>query len=296
MSSDVTVDISHVTKRFGHRTIFEDVSLQVHRGEVVAIIGPSGAGKSTLIRCVNALTPFERGAITVLGHQLHGTDERRGRARREVLKEIRTHTGMVFQTFNLFPHLTVVENITLAPVRVLGLSKSEAERRARDLLASMGLTARADAYPKRMSGGEQQRVAICRALAMQPALMLFDEPTSMLDPELVGDVLDAIRQLAGQGLTMVLVTHEMLFAREVADTVAVMADGSLVEVGDARQVLTAPRSPRVRTFLNRVLQHTAGGPALESALPAAPAAPAAPVPQGDEGAGRALSWKGERLP
>lgn len=258
MSNDVTVEVSHLTKRFGDRTIFEDVSLEVHRGEVVAIIGPSGAGKSTLIRCINALTPFEHGTITVLGHELHGTQEGRGRARRDVLKEIRTRAGMVFQTFNLFPHLSVVENITLAPIRVLGLSKREAERRAHELLASVGLTARAGAYPKRMSGGEQQRVAICRALAMQPSLMLFDEPTSMLDPELVGDVLDVIRQLADQGMTMVLVTHEMQFAREVADTVAVMADGCLCEVGDARQVLTSPRSSRVQAFLTRVLQHTGG--------------------------------------
>ncbi len=270
MSSDVTVDIRHVTKRFGDRTIFEDISLQVHRGEVVAIIGPSGAGKSTLIRCVNALTSFERGSIMVLGHQLHGTEEGKGRARRDVLKEIRAHTGMVFQSFNLFPHLNVVENITLAPVRVLGLSKKEAEKRARDLLASVGLTARADAYPKQLSGGEQQRVAICRAVAMHPTLMLFDEPTSALDPELVGDVLDVIRQLATQGMTMVLVTHEMLFAREVADTVVVMADGCICEMGDARQVLTAPASPRVRTFLTRVLQHTVGASPVDGGGPGLP--------------------------
>jgi ABC-type polar amino acid transport system ATPase subunit len=254
MSNDATVEIRSLTKRFGDRTIFEDVSLTVNRGEVVAVIGPSGAGKSTLIRCVNALTPFEKGSLTVLGQEMRGTEENRRGASREVLKHVRTHTGMVFQSFNLFPHLSVLENVVIAPIKVLGLPRDEARARARELLESMGLHSRIEAYPRQLSGGEQQRVAICRALAMKPSLMLFDEPTSMLDPERVGEVLAAIRQLAEQGMTMMLVTHEMRFARDVADTVAVMADGALVEIGPARQVLDSPQADRTKSFLARVLE------------------------------------------
>jgi len=257
VSSDVVVDIHNVTKKFGDRTVFSDVSLQVHRSEVVAIIGPSGAGKSTLIRCVNHLNSFEHGTITVLGEEVHGTEDHKSRPSRQTLRRIRTKTGMVFQTFNLFPHLSVTENVTLAPMKVLGLPKDQARERAERLLAMVGLSHRASAYPRRLSGGEQQRVAICRALAMEPEIMLFDEPTSMLDPELVGDVLDAIRRLAQEGMTMILVTHEMMFARDVADTVLVMADGGIAEMGAARDVLSRPRTERVRVFLDRVLRHTA---------------------------------------
>lgn len=260
MSNDDICDIRSVTKRFGERVIFSDVSLTVHRSEVVAIVGPSGAGKSTLIRCVNHLTPFERGTISVLEHELRGTEEPGPKVARSELRQLRTEVGMVFQTFNLFPHLTVLENVMLGPTEVLHLSKREANERARDLLDTMNLTKRADTYPRRMSGGEQQRVAICRALAMEPKMMLFDEPTSMLDPELVGEVLDAIQRLVEGGMTTMLVTHEMQFAREVADKVAVMADGQLVEVGPAEQVLTAPKSDRARSFLDRVLRHGATGP------------------------------------
>lgn len=261
MSNDVVADIRSVTKRFGDRVIFSDVSLQVRHSEVVAIVGPSGAGKSTLIRCVNHLTPFERGVVSVLGHELRGTEELGPQPSRADLRQLRTEVGMVFQTFNLFPHLSVLDNIIMAPVRVLGVSKREATDRARQLLDTMGLSARADAYPRRMSGGEQQRVAICRALAMGPKMMLFDEPTSMLDPELVGDVLDAIQQLVDDGMTTVLVTHEMAFARDVADTVVVMADGAIVEQGPAHEVLTSPTTERARSFLDRVLHHTTGAQA-----------------------------------
>lgn len=239
------------------RTVFSDVSLEVHRSEVVAIIGPSGAGKSTLIRCVNHLNSFEHGTIAVLGQEVHGTEDHKARPSRQTLRRIRTQTGMVFQTFNLFPHLSVTENVALAPMKVLGLPKDQARERAERLLAMVGLSHRSSAYPRRLSGGEQQRVAICRALAMEPEIMLFDEPTSMLDPELVGDVLDAIRRLAQEGMTMILVTHEMMFARDVADTVAVMADGGIAEMGPARDVLSRPRTERVRVFLDRVLRHTA---------------------------------------
>ena len=253
-SSDIAVDIRSVTKTFGERTIFGDVSLQVRQGEVVALIGPSGAGKSTLIRCVNCLTPFESGSITVLGHELHGTNGAKRGPSREMLKSIRTETGMVFQSFNLFPHMSVVDNVALAPVLVLGTGREEAREQARELLCSIGLSHRVDAYPRHLSGGEQQRVAICRALAMKPSLMLFDEPTSALDPELVGEVLGAIRALVDRGMTMMLVTHEMMFARDVADTVAVMADGALVEIGPAHQVLDDPQTDRCKSFLSRVLQ------------------------------------------
>jgi polar amino acid transport system ATP-binding protein len=253
VSSDVIVDVKGVTKCFGHRTIFSNVSMQVHMSEVVAVIGPSGAGKSTLVRCINQLTSFEHGTITVLGRRVDGTQDGKGSPSKATLRELRMQCGMVFQTFNLFPHLSVTENIALAPRRVLKVPRSEAQARAERLLAMLGLSHRANAYPARLSGGEQQRVAICRALAMEPKVMLFDEPTSMLDPELVGEVLQAIQRLAQRGMTMVLVTHEMGFARDIADTVVVMADGCVVESGSAREVLTQPRTDRTRQFLNRIL-------------------------------------------
>lgn len=252
MSNTIAVDIKGLTKRFGERVIFRDISLKVERSEVVAIIGPSGVGKSTFIRCINYLHPFDEGRIDVLGHEVLGSREGPPPSRQE-LREIRTRVGMVFQTFNLFQHLTVLDNITIAPIEVKGTPKADAEARAMELLKRMGLVERARVYPRRLSGGESQRVAICRALAMDPELMLFDEPTSMLDPELVGDVLAAIKELATQGMTMILVTHEMQFAREVADTVVVMADQTIAEMGPAREVLENPQTERARAFLNRVL-------------------------------------------
>ncbi len=248
------IAVRGLCKRFAKQSVLEDVTLDIQPGEVVAVIGPSGAGKSTLLRCVNYLQPFESGRIDVLGHRLTGTREAEyRRPPHATLVEIRTHIGMVFQTFNLFPHLTVLQNITLAPTEVLHRPRAEAEATAMELLGRVGLRDKASAYPRRLSGGQQQRVAICRALAMQPQVMLFDEPTSMLDPELVGDVLAVIRELAEEGMTMLLATHEMSFARDVADTVVFMAERRIVERGPAREVLTSPREPRTRSFLRRVL-------------------------------------------
>lgn len=251
MSNDIVVRVKNMTKRFGDQVVFENVSLDVRQSEVVAIVGPSGAGKSTFIRCINRLHPFDEGTLELLGHKLEGGQADPPRA---VLQDIRTRVGMVFQTFNLFPHLTVMENIILAPTEVKKMARSDAERRARELLDMVGLGHKADMYPKRLSGGEQQRVALCRALAMEPEVMLFDEPTSMLDPELVGDVLAAIQDLAKRGMTMILVTHEMMFAQEVADTVVIMADHTIVERGPAREVLTSPQTARAQQFLRRVLK------------------------------------------
>lgn len=266
MSSDVVVELDGVSKCFGPRIIFDDVSLSVHRSEVVAVIGPSGAGKSTLIRCINQLNTFERGVIRILGRDVYGTEEGKPALRRDDLRELRTEIGMVFQTFNLFPHLSVMKNVMLAPQRVKGLSEAEAATQARDLLEMIGLSHRKDAYPRQLSGGEQQRVAICRALAMEPKVMLFDEPTSMLDPELVGEVLAAIRRLALDGMTMILVTHEMMFAKEIADTVVVVADGGVAEMGPAEEVLSAPKTERARNFLERVLLHTGGDTRSDAGL------------------------------
>ena len=278
MSNDVVVEVQGITKRFGDVPIFNDVSLRVHKGEVVAIIGPSGAGKSSLIRCINQLITFESGSINVLGHVLHGTDEKKPALSHQEMQEIRAKVGMVFQNFNLFPHLTVMDNITLAPTRTLRHSKESARVRAQDLLTSVGLASKAECYPHRLSGGEQQRVAICRALAMEPEVMLFVEPTSALDPELVGEVLDAIQVLARAGMTMILVTHEMSFAAEVADTVIVMADGGIAEDGDARRVLTSPSSERVRAFLRRELRHSS----LTTSLSDEDESPQRATPKGQE--------------
>ncbi len=251
MSNEAVISAQRVTKRFGTQVVFEDVSLDVHKKEVVAIIGPSGAGKSTFIRCVNQLHPFNGGTLEVLGHTLTGGGPPPSR---EVLQDIRTRVGMVFQTFNLFPHLSVVNNIILAPREVKKIPRPRAVEQAMELLAMVGLEHKAEMFPRRLSGGEQQRVAICRALAMDPEIMLFDEPTSMLDPELVGEVLAAIRRLARQGMTMLLVTHEMQFAKEVADTVVIMADHHIVEQGRAAEVLDAPATERAQVFLRRILK------------------------------------------
>ena len=263
MSNDVVVSAKGLTKRFGSELVFEDVSLDVHKREVVAIIGPSGAGKSTFIRCINHLHPFEEGRLEVLGHTLMGGEKN---PPRDVLRDIRMRVGMVFQTFNLFPHLTVMENIILAPMEVKKVPRQQAESLARELLDLVGLEDKKDMFPKRLSGGQQQRVAICRALAMEPEIMLFDEPTSMLDPELVGEVLSAIQRLAKQGMTMILVTHEMMFAKEVADTVVIMADHQVAERGPARQVLEAPQTERAQQFLRRVLEPVETLGRLDSAV------------------------------
>ena len=250
MSSEVVVSVKNLTKRFGQTVVFEDVSLDVRKSEVVAIVGPSGAGKSTFIRCINRLHPFNEGTLRVLDHQLSAGD---ALPPKSVLNDIRTRVGMVFQTFNLFPHLSVLDNVILAPMEVKKMPRKQAVEHAKQLLEMVGMLEHANKYPKRLSGGQQQRVAIARALAMEPEIMLFDEPTSMLDPELVGEVLQAIQRLVKQGMTMILVTHEMQFAKEVADTVVIMADHTIIEKGPARKVLESPKTERAQVFLKRVL-------------------------------------------
>lgn len=240
------VDIKGLTKTFGDFRALDGVDLQVAEGEIVVIIGPSGSGKSTLIRCINQLEEHDGGTITVDGHAVQkGAD----------LTAIRTELGMVFQSFNLFPHLSVLRNVALAPVRVRGLSWADAEARARKLLERVGLKDHIEKFPAQLSGGQQQRVGIARALAMEPKVLLFDEPTSALDPEMVGEVLDVIQQLAKTGVTMIVVTHEMGFARKAANRVAFMDAGRIVEQGPPEILFDAPRDERLRNFLNAVLSH-----------------------------------------
>jgi len=253
--SELMVQAEGVCKRFGRLEVLKGISLQVARGEVMCMLGPSGSGKSTFLRCINHLEKINAGRLYVDG-ELVGYRETDGKLHelneREVARN-RAKIGMVFQHFNLFPHMTATENVTLAPMRVLKISRNEARERARDLLNRVGLGDKLDSYPVALSGGQQQRVAIARALAMQPKLMLFDEPTSALDPELVGDVLDAMRQLARDGMTMIVVTHEMGFAREVADTAVFMDEGVVVESGPPREVLANPQHERTKLFLSKVL-------------------------------------------
>ncbi|MEV8035943.1 amino acid ABC transporter ATP-binding protein [Streptomyces sp. NPDC086182] len=251
----VMVDIKSVHKSFGSLEVLKGVDLAVRAGEVTVILGPSGSGKSTLLRTINHLEKVDQGRISVdgelVGYRRSG-DKLYELPEREILKQ-RTRIGFVFQSFNLFPHLTVVENIVEAPVSALKRSRKDATRTARELLDRVGLADKADAYPKQLSGGQQQRVAIARALALEPRLLLFDEPTSALDPELVGEVLDVIEDLAHQGTTMIVVTHEIGFAREVADTVVFMDDGRIVEQGAPGDVLDRPEHERTRAFLSKVL-------------------------------------------
>jgi polar amino acid transport system ATP-binding protein len=244
----------NVTKAFGHVEVLKGIDLEVDPGEVVCLLGPSGSGKTTFLRCINSLERIDGGRIWVDG-DLVGLEEKNGRLHRLSDKRIaaqRRDIGMVFQRFNLFPHLTALENVVEAPIRVRGLQKAEAHERARVLLERVGLADRAQNYPAQLSGGQQQRVAIARALAMQPKLMLFDEPTSALDPELVGEVLAVMRELAADGTTMIVVTHEVAFAREVADQVVFMDAGVVVEHGTPAEVIENPREERTRTFLARM--------------------------------------------
>ena len=241
------IHIRGLHKKYGTYTALHGIDLDIREGEVVCVIGPSGSGKSTLIRCINLLEEFEPGSTLIVD----GTPVARGAA----LQKVRAEVGMVFQSFNLFPHLTVLRNVMLAPMRVRGLPAAQAESRARDLLARVGITEQADKYPGKLSGGQQQRVAIARALAMEPKVMLFDEPTSALDPEMVGEVLDVMRALAGSGVTMMVVTHEMGFARQVADRVIFMDSGRIVEVGTPAEIFDTPREERTRNFLGAVLNH-----------------------------------------
>jgi ABC-type polar amino acid transport system ATPase subunit len=253
------IRLERINKSFGHLHVLRDVTLDVQKGEVVCIIGPSGAGKSTLLRCINHLEGIDSGTIYIDDEPVyrfsHGgktivdPDHR--------VEALRSQVGMVFQSFNLFPHLTTLENIMIAPVHVRREPRDEVRRRALALLAKVGLSDKVHAYPHELSGGQQQRVAIARALAMQPKAMLFDEVTSALDPELIGEVLRVMRQLAAEGMTMVIVTHEMGFARDVADRVIFMADGVVVEEGPPQQMFSAPKTERTRQFLQSILERNA---------------------------------------
>ncbi|MGW4650083.1 amino acid ABC transporter ATP-binding protein [Kitasatospora sp. NPDC004289] len=255
MTSTAMVDVRGVRKSFGRLEVLRGVDLQVEAGSVTVVLGPSGSGKSTLLRAINHLEKLDRGHVTIDG-ELIGYRRSGGKLyelkEREVLRQ-RTHIGFVFQNFNLFPHLTVLENVTEAPVGALRRPKAEARAQALALLARVGLADKADAYPRQLSGGQQQRVAIARALALEPKVLLFDEPTSALDPELVGEVLDVIKDLAEAGTTMIVVTHEIGFAREVADTVVFMDGGVVVEQGPPAEVLDRPQHDRTRSFLAKVL-------------------------------------------
>ncbi|HYI32188.1 MAG TPA: amino acid ABC transporter ATP-binding protein [Glaciibacter sp.] len=244
-----------VSKSFGTNQVLKSISLEVKRGEVMCLVGPSGSGKSTFLRCINHLEVLSAGRLSVDG-RLIGYREAHGKlyemAPKEAAKQ-RRDIGMVFQRFNLFPHMTALENVMEAPLQVKGEPKAKVRQRALDLLDRVGLADRADYYPAHLSGGQQQRVAIARALAMEPKLMLFDEPTSALDPELVGEVLDVMKELAKSGMTMIVVTHEMGFAREVADSLVFMDGGVVVESGDPREVLSNPQHQRTQAFLSKVL-------------------------------------------
>ncbi|MDX6353681.1 MAG: glutamate transport system ATP-binding protein [Streptomyces sp.] len=246
-AADPLIVLSKVNKHFGQLHVLQDIELTVSRGEVVVIIGPSGSGKSTLCRAINRLEPIESGTITIDGVPLP--------AEGHALARLRADVGMVFQSFNLFSHRTVLENITLAPLKVRGRSRDDAERQARGLLERVGLADQADKYPAQLSGGQQQRVAIARALAMEPKLMLFDEPTSALDPEMINEVLDVMTTLARDGMTMIVVTHAMGFARRAAHRVACLEDGRIVEERPPEDFFTNPQTARAQDFLSKILSH-----------------------------------------
>lgn len=242
------ISLKHVSKSFGTLKAVDDASLEVKKGEIICLIGPSGSGKSTLLRCIAGLEDPEEGEVWIDGERLdlHSKDQKK-------LEKLRIKMGFAFQHFNLFPHMTVLENLTLAPIQVLGMDKAAAEQRAMELLARVGLADKRDAYPSKLSGGQKQRVAIARSLCMDPEIMLFDEPTSALDPEMVGEVLDVMKELAKAGMTMVLVTHEMGFAREVATRVIFLADGKMLEENTPAELFANPQNPRLKDFLSKVL-------------------------------------------
>jgi general L-amino acid transport system ATP-binding protein len=254
MSRDVIVSIAGLNKSFGAFHVLKDVDLDVGRGEVVVIIGASGSGKSTLIRCVNGLEVYQSGRLTVDGFNMPTEADREIGGEKE-LARIRKGVGMVFQQFNLFPHMSAIDNVAIAPIRVHRRKADEAKAAALQLLDRVGLRDHAHKHPAQLSGGQQQRVAIARSLAMEPHIMLFDEPTSALDPEMVGEVLDVMRELAREGMTMIIVTHEMGFAREVADRVVYIDHGRILEIGTPAQIFDQPTHERTRTFLSRVLRH-----------------------------------------
>ena len=242
------ISLKHVSKSFGTLKAVDDASLEVKKGEIICLIGPSGSGKSTLLRCIAGLEDPEDGEVWIDGERLdlHSKDQKK-------LEKLRIKMGFVFQHFNLFPHMTVLENLTLAPIQVLGMDKAAAEQRAMELLARVGLADKRDAYPSKLSGGQKQRVAIARSLCMDPEIMLFDEPTSALDPEMVGEVLDVIKGLAAEGMTMVIVTHEMGFAREVSNRVLFLDGGVIAEEGTPEQIFEHPQCERLKSFLSKVL-------------------------------------------
>ncbi|HVL53301.1 MAG TPA: amino acid ABC transporter ATP-binding protein [Vitreimonas sp.] len=244
---DVIIDIRNVSKSFGSLRVLKDVSLQVRRGEVVVVIGPSGSGKSTLLRCVNRLETVDSGEVMVDGRSMSDPKLNVNAARRDI--------GVVFQSFNLFPHLSVMQNLVLAPLDVLHLDRKTAEERAKRLLVKVGIPDKANARPSELSGGQQQRVAIARALCMEPKIMLFDEPTSALDPEMIKEVLDVMKDLAREGMTMMVVSHEMGFAREVADRVIFMDQGEVVETGTPEHFFSTPEHERTKRFLSTILRH-----------------------------------------
>lgn len=240
------IEIERLDKFYGPFQALTDINLTVAQGEVVVILGPSGSGKSTLIRCINLLEPYQGGDIRVSGQRVENGAKLAG---------IRCEVGMVFQNFNLYPHLTVLANVALAPVRVRGMNRRDAQARARLLLEKVGMASHADKYPSQLSGGQQQRVAIARTMAMEPRVILFDEPTSALDPEMVGEVLDVMQNLARSGVTMIVVTHEMGFARKVADRVIFMENGRIIEQNAPQAFFTAPQEPRTQAFLQAILHH-----------------------------------------
>lgn len=239
------IKVQNLRKSYGSHEVLKGIDIDIQAGEVVCIVGPSGSGKSTILRCMNGLETYQSGLITIDGDEVH--------ANSKSIRAIRMEATMVFQRFNLFPHRTVLENVIEGPVYVKKISRSDAIAHAKELLKTVGLAHKEDAYPPQLSGGQQQRVAIARALAMKPKAILFDEPTSALDPELVGDVLGVMRDLANSGMTMVVVTHEMQFAREVADRVMFIDGGVIVEQGPSKEVLSNPQHPRTQDFLRRVL-------------------------------------------
>ena len=246
-TGDALVVLDHVDKWFGDLHVLRDVNLSIARGEVVVVIGPSGSGKSTLCRAINRLETIDKGTISLDGRPLP--------AEGKALAQLRAEVGMVFQSFNLFAHKTILENVTLGPIKVRGMAKAEAEEKAQALLDRVGVGAQAAKYPAQLSGGQQQRVAIARALAMEPKVMLFDEPTSALEPEMIKEVLDVMVDLAQGGMTMVVVTHEMGFARTAANRVVFMADGQIVEQNTPEEFFTAPSSERAKDFLGKILKH-----------------------------------------
>lgn len=239
------IDLNGVNKWYGDHHVLKDISLHVDPGEVVVLIGASGSGKSTLLRCINYLEPIQKGQIIVDGIEVNAGTKN--------LNQLRTEVGMVFQSFNLFPHMTALENVMVGPVHVRKVKKKTAEQKALELLAKVGLADKAAAYPGSLSGGQQQRVAIARSLAMEPKVMLFDEPTSALDPEMIKEVLDVMTDLARDGMTMVVVTHEIGFARKVADRIVYIDDGRIVEIGTPEEILDNPQEPRTQQFLSKIL-------------------------------------------